>query len=174
MDGDESALVVLAPEAEMLAGPIREQYDPSACQGVPAHVSVLYPFMHPARIDAGVVNDLGQLFAGIDGFQFLLNRLSRFPGVVYLQPVPPDRLVELTMAVWKRYPDLPPYGGQFDAVVPHLTVAVCDGEGESNELAAALTRTVAGALPIAVAVKDVALLIKRAGRWRQHVSFALG
>jgi hypothetical protein len=42
---NESALVV--PEAEPLVKPFRDRYDPSAAAGVPAHITLLYPFKQP-------------------------------------------------------------------------------------------------------------------------------
>ena len=45
----ESALVVLVPEADPLVGPFRSFFDPSAALGVPAHVTLLYPFVEPAE-----------------------------------------------------------------------------------------------------------------------------
>jgi hypothetical protein len=44
MSSDESALVVLVPEAEAATKPFRDQYDPAAAAGVPAHITLLYPF----------------------------------------------------------------------------------------------------------------------------------
>jgi hypothetical protein len=43
----ESALVVLVPEAEVLVKPFRDRFDPLAAAGVPAHITLLYPFKHP-------------------------------------------------------------------------------------------------------------------------------
>ena len=40
----ESALVVLVPEAEVVVKSFRDQYDPLAANGCPAHVTLLYPF----------------------------------------------------------------------------------------------------------------------------------
>ena len=51
MSSSESALVVLVPEAEAIAKPFRDQYDPSAAAGVPAHITLLYPFKAPDEID---------------------------------------------------------------------------------------------------------------------------
>jgi hypothetical protein len=44
MSSDESALVVLVPEAEAATKPFRDQYDPAAAARVPAHITLLYPF----------------------------------------------------------------------------------------------------------------------------------
>src|ERR1051325_8060387 len=51
MSSSESALVVLVPEAEVFAKPFRDQYDPSAAAGMPAHITLLYPFKAPDEVD---------------------------------------------------------------------------------------------------------------------------
>jgi len=43
----ESSLMIVVPEAERLVKPFREKYDPSAAVGVPAHITLLYPFKLP-------------------------------------------------------------------------------------------------------------------------------
>jgi hypothetical protein len=47
----ESALVVLVPAAEALVGVFRALYDPAVRVGVPAHITVLYPFVPTDKID---------------------------------------------------------------------------------------------------------------------------
>jgi hypothetical protein len=44
-----SAVVVPVPEAEPRVGALRTALDPSAALGVPAHVTILYPFVAPAQ-----------------------------------------------------------------------------------------------------------------------------
>ena len=41
----ETALVVLVPEAEAIVGRLRQRYDPSAAVGMPAHITINYPFL---------------------------------------------------------------------------------------------------------------------------------
>ncbi len=62
MSAIESALMVLVPEAETLVKPFRDRYDPSAAAGVPAHITLLYPFKHPNEVDQTVLDDLDQCF----------------------------------------------------------------------------------------------------------------
>lgn len=59
----ESALIVRVPEAEPLVGTFRDRFDPVARLGVPAHITLLYPFEPPADIDVQVLRDLEDLFA---------------------------------------------------------------------------------------------------------------
>jgi hypothetical protein len=70
MPPDESALVVLVPEAEPLVKPFRDRYDPSAAAGVPAHITLLYPFKPPDEIDSTVLENLRRLFCGFSSFRF--------------------------------------------------------------------------------------------------------
>jgi hypothetical protein len=59
----ETALIFPVPEAEALVSRLREKYDPSAAVGVPAHVTILYPFLAPDAVGAGDVAALTTLFA---------------------------------------------------------------------------------------------------------------
>jgi len=47
-----TALVARVPEAEPWVGTLRERFDPSTRMGVPAHITVLAPFMPPDRVTA--------------------------------------------------------------------------------------------------------------------------
>src|SRR5207245_10786465 len=47
----QSALIIAVPEAEPLFSAVREQHDPAAKMGVPAHVTVLLPFMPADTVD---------------------------------------------------------------------------------------------------------------------------
>ncbi len=42
-----AAVLVTVPEAESLVAPLRERFDASTALGVPAHITVLFPFMPP-------------------------------------------------------------------------------------------------------------------------------
>jgi len=58
-----SGLIVEVPEAEPAVARWRAQLDPLAAQGVPAHVTVLYPFLPVTEIDGQVRSRLTALFA---------------------------------------------------------------------------------------------------------------
>jgi hypothetical protein len=60
----QSALLLPVPAAESVVGPHRARRDASARDGVPAHVTVLYPFL-PTAIGPDVLAALAQLFAGV-------------------------------------------------------------------------------------------------------------
>jgi hypothetical protein len=54
----ETAVLVPVPEAERVVSPPRSRLDGAAALGVPAHVTVLFPFVPPASITPGVVEAL--------------------------------------------------------------------------------------------------------------------
>ena len=106
----ETALVVFVPEAEALVAPWRRLHDPSCAVGVPAHVTLLYPFRPPERLDAALHRELAELFGQSSAFDFRLTHLARFPGVLYLAPEPAAPLVALTRTLLAHFPDTSPYG----------------------------------------------------------------
>ena len=102
---------------------LRRRWDRAAGLAVPAHVTIIYPFMLPAALDSGVRGVLAELAAEHEPFDVRFTAVDRFPGIVYAVPAPSVPFIRLTEAVVARFPDYPPYGGAFDEIVPHLTVA---------------------------------------------------
>ncbi|WP_340378844.1 2'-5' RNA ligase family protein [Streptomyces sp. SS7] len=165
-----SGLVVRVPEAEPLVRAWRDRLDPSARAGVPAHVTVLFPFLDADRIDEGVRADLGVILARHASFEARFDRCGRFPGVLYLAPATDAGFRCLTEAIVERWPDHPPFGGRFDDVVPHLTVAQGQDEAVVQKAEAGL---LAG-LPVVTRVSAVDLLVHDGTRWHRRASFPLG
>ncbi len=54
----QTAVIALVPEAESLVGRYRQRLDASAVWGVPAHVTVLLPFLAPHEVDEQVIATL--------------------------------------------------------------------------------------------------------------------
>ena len=169
----ESALVVLAPEAEPLVKEYRDQHDPSAAVGVPAHLTVLYPF-HPPALAPAVLARLGELFAEFAPFDYSLTELRRFPGVLYLAPAPEAPFRALTRRVAEAFPDYPPYGGKFAEIIPHLTLAQLEDAARLESVAAHFHATCGPRLPVRLRAKAVALLDNDQGDWRVSATFQLG
>jgi 2'-5' RNA ligase len=169
-----SALVVLVPEAEALVEAFRAKYDPSAAVGMPAHITLLFPFLHPDEIDLGVQDELRACFAGFPRFHFSLTATGHFePGVLYLVPEPDAPFREITRAIWDRYPQTPPYGGKFAETVPHLTVAQTDGRQQLDPIAEAFASACADKPPVQSTANEVALMDNRSGRWQVRSKLAL-
>ena len=173
LGSEESALVVLVPDAEPLVADLRSRFDRSAQRGMPAHITVLYPFLHPDSLSAGRMNDLRSLFLGYGRFRFSLGGVCGFPDVVYLVPEPLAPLDALTNGVAARFPEAPPYGGAIANPVPHLTIAQRPPALDLAEVADRFVLAAGARLPLECAADEVALAIKRAGRWSIGPRFAL-
>lgn len=74
----ESTLVILAPEAEGLVQSFRDRYDPAAKSGMPAHITLLYPFKPPNEIDGLVLDTLSHCFSHFQQLSILLYRSTSF------------------------------------------------------------------------------------------------
>ena len=170
----ESALVVLVPEAEVIAKAFRDKYDPSAADGCPAHVTLLYPFKEPDEITRADLDNLSHCFAYFGPFQFSLAMIRRFPGVLYFVPEPEEPFRQLTSAIWDCYPETPPYGGRHPDVVPHLSVAAKLTDEQLDRIGTELRRACEGKLPISAVTSEVALLDTKSGRWQVREVFKLG
>jgi 2'-5' RNA ligase superfamily len=96
----------------------------SGAPGIPAHVTILFPFADFADVDLNALRDVLSRFPAFD---FTLDRIETFEdGTRWLRPTPSTPFVDLTAAVEQRWPEYPPYEGAFDEVIPHLTITVDD------------------------------------------------
>jgi 2'-5' RNA ligase len=164
-----SGLIVPVPEAEARVEPWMNRYLPIWRLGVPAHVTLLFPFLTLAELDAAGLADLKALFAATPSIHATFAGVGQFPDVVYLSPEPRQWFVGLTEALSVRF-GLLPYGGLHDEIVPHLTVARHADPAVLTEIGASL----APLLPIETAVREVHLVEEEPdGQWRLAASFPL-
>jgi 2'-5' RNA ligase len=169
-----SALVVLVPEAEALVKPFRDRFDPSAAAGMPAHITLLYPFKPPDEVDQVVLDNLRHCFTRFATIQFSLSSIRKFPiEVLYLAPEPEGPFRELTLAIWDCYPETPPYGGKWANIVPHLSVAWLADEQQLDAVTNDLAEASRGQLPIRATASEVALMDIGSGHWRVRATFSL-
>jgi hypothetical protein len=166
-----SAVLLCVPEAEPLVRAWRSTGDPSASRGVPAHVTLLGPFLPSAAVDAGVLAELAWFFAGVDAFPLRFGAVGSFDdeGVVYLDP-DGSALDDLSAALARRWPECPPYEGRHEHPHAHLTVVHCDDVA----LRARAREAVAGGLPLVARAEQAALWVCEDDRWSEHTTFAFG
>ena len=101
--------------------------------------------------------------------------INQFPGeVLYLVPEPEEPFRELTLGIWRCYPETPPYRGRYSSVIPHLTVADHMGEQGLGEVAREFEQAAQGRLPIQGRSAEVTLMDSRSGRWEINTMFRLG
>ncbi len=169
----ESALLVTIGEAEPVVGALRVRLDDAAAARVPAHVTVLWPFLPADAVDHRVLDRLATLFAAHPPFDVRFERTAWFDDtVLWLAPLPREPFVELTRAVWNAYPQCPPYGGRHAGEHPHLTI------GDRRPVADLLEaeQVVLPQLPISARVEQVTLMAQdsRQGSWAVVTAFPLG
>jgi 2'-5' RNA ligase len=165
----QTALIIAVPEAEPVVGAHRKALDRVASWGIPAHVTVFYPFLPLTEIDQEL---LAALFASHPAFEATLDRVAWFGSqVLWLAPSPGEPFRQLTGAVGDRFPSVLPYGGQFTEVIPHLTV----GDGASSAALRAAEADIAPRLPIRTSVRTVRLVEGATGEvpWRTVAEFPL-
>lgn len=169
----ESALVVLIPEAEDLVRDFRNQFDPSAAAGVPAHVTIIYPFKPPFELTTETLAALHALCSRTASFEVSFTGPKKFPGVLYLSPEPDELFRRLTERITEQSPDALPYGGKFADIVPHLTIAHGNDSPQLDSIAADFERQANVRWPIRSTVREVTLMDNQSGRWEVRHCFSL-
>jgi 2'-5' RNA ligase len=166
----QTALIAKVPEVEHLVRSWRDQFDPAAAAGVPAHVTVLVPFLSRSAMGPAITAELHQIFARFPAFGVRFLECRRFPDVLYLAPQPETEFRALTSAVVARWPEAPPYGGQFDDVVPHLTVA----HGQESSVLDKIEAELSPRLPVSAHISAVHLVTFTGEQWCEDYQFELG
>ncbi|MFH1529367.1 MAG: 2'-5' RNA ligase family protein [Pseudomonadota bacterium] len=112
---------------------------------VPAHVTLLYPFVEAVEIGA-LLPDLRRLCAGIPAFTLELSRFSWFSqpddvSTLWLAPDPPAPVIALHDALLGRVPtcdDQTRYPGGY---TPHITVGEATGARQRDAMLRELAAT---------------------------------
>ncbi len=167
-----SAFVVKVPAAEALAGDLRRRFDATVALGVPAHITVLVPFMDPAHVTPDVLARAQLALARTASFAFSLGRVGRFPETAYLAPEPAAPFIAMTLALVDAFPGFLPYGGAHEGIVPHLSVAHGDAR-HAEEAAAALQAHLGTSGPVHATCTQVTLIENTSGRWQDMHVFTL-
>jgi 2'-5' RNA ligase len=170
--GPLSGLILEVAEAEPAVASHRQRLDANAGLGIPAHITVLFPFMPPEEISSPVLASLEGLFAAVSRFCFQLDRSDWFgTDVLWLGPHDPKPFQALTRTVTREFPAFLPYEGQFGEPVPHLTV----GHGRPITDLRAAEQAVNAHLPIDARATAVTLMTQQsaAGPWTRAATFAL-
>lgn len=120
-----SVLVIPVPALEEYVRSRWEHYDPAWVARDPgfthAHITVLAPFLDTPGVDD--LARVAEIAAAVPAFDFTLAEIDVFPnGIIHLLPDPSAPFSELTASMFAAFPECPPYGGEFERVVPHLTL----------------------------------------------------
>ena len=169
MTDRESAIVVRIRVPAAIER-LRRAHDRAARLGVPAHVTILYPFVGADELTPAIRDDLAQIAGEFRAFRVTFASAARWPGVAYLEPRPTSPFTTLIDRVAACFPEHPPYAGAISEVIPHVTVV----ENSDVALDGILTAAQA-ALPFAAAAEALEVLGEgEDGRWRRRWRFPFG
>ncbi|MEV5980289.1 2'-5' RNA ligase family protein [Streptomyces sp. NPDC052114] len=144
---------------------------------VPAHVTVLYPFLNTSRFSPATHAELTDLFAAHAPFTLSFTEFRRYPGVLYLPPDPDAPVRALTKCLTERWPEAVPYRGIFTPPLdPHLTLANHEGPDTYEAAYDALESRLAPHLPLVSRVGTVRLIVTDGPGtgWRNLRTYRLG
>jgi 2'-5' RNA ligase len=168
-----TALSVIVLEAEPVVADFRARFAAeSVARRIPPHVTLLFPFAALTLVDEQLRARVRAHFAAVQAFDAELNGVDRFDGHVWLAPAPRERFVELVTATCSRFPEFPPYGGDFDAPAPHLTVGASSADSTVDEIARAAEAELAPRLPVGFRADAAWLLVEQEdGTWAADERF---
>ncbi|MBO1330276.1 2'-5' RNA ligase family protein [Streptomyces sp. VRA16 Mangrove soil] len=154
-----TAVVAVVPAAEPLLRRASEVDARVVRPGVPAHATLLYPWLPADRVGAPELDRLRHALPG-DPVRIRLAEVERQDGFV---AVPVPELAATAHAVRRAFPDQPPYGGRFGPNPPvHLTVAL----NADPAVAAEVAREIAPRLPVTAEIATVHVVALGRSGWR--------
>src|SRR6185369_3483428 len=98
---------------------------------------------------------------------FGLREIRRFSPdhVLYLAPDPDEPFRQLTQAIWRLFPETPPYAGRHTEIVPHLSIAWMQMASELREIEKDFRMAASAQLPITARATALTLFDNVTGRW---------
>lgn len=176
----QTALLLPVRAAERVVGTHRRELDLAAADGIPAHVTIAFPFKPLGEIGAEDHSRLAHNGRQHGPFRIEGRRTAWFGDQVLYVEISAAREVHALIAdVASTFPAYPPFSGDIPLaeVVPHLTV----GSGAPVPALQAAARAVNDALPFSEIVQSMELWAGPSveGRtqpapWTRIRSYALG
>jgi 2'-5' RNA ligase len=169
---NEAALIVPVLEAEQYVSNFRMEYDPSASVGVPAHITINYPFTPEISNHLDYIAELSSIISGFTQFPFQLIEICTFPQAVYLSPQPTSPFIDIIQAISSGFPESQPYKDEFSQIVPHLTLAQVK-ENEIQSIEKMALNLLNPNLPISAKASEIWLIENFKGKWKRRMVFPL-
>lgn len=173
---DQSALVIRLLQIGEIVERYRRNHTTDGAEGMPPHVTLLYPFLTAEEYTPRAEARLADVSATFRPFSLHVGGIRRFPGVLYLEVSPREPILHLIERLVEVFPACLPYGGTIPLrdLVPHVTLAVDPADDRLADIARAFARETARVTFERMPVEAVSMAVKASGRWRQLCSFPFG
>ena len=119
---------------------------------------------------------LRAFFAAYEPFELVLDRLEQWDegGAVYAAPSPEEPLRGMMRALWRLFPQYPPYREEGIDPPPHASLTETGGK-DREATRSRVEQRLAGLLPARIPIDEVALMEEfERDRWRVRETFRLG
>ena len=119
---------------------------------------------------------LRSFFASYKPFELVLERLEQWHegGAVYAAPSPEEPLRGMMRALWRLFPQFPPYREEGLDPPPHSSLTETGGD-DREATRARVEQRLEGLLPARIPIDEVALMEEfEPDRWRVREMFRLG
>lgn len=164
-------MLVPVPQAERILAEWRARHDPVAAVGVPAHVTLIVPWLPADAISPETLAELAELSASTPPWEFRLTGVAWFGRrVLWLVPEPAEAFSQLSIRIAERF-GTPPWEGAFDELVPHLTVGHADWDPTALEEVAAELRA---RLPLDCRADEMWVMLAAGRRWSVRARLPFG
>jgi 2'-5' RNA ligase superfamily len=167
--------LALADQDPALAVAHDELYPERIPEGIPLSLTLLYPFAAPEEVDR-YRETLRSFFASHPPFDFDLVGVAQWEesGAVYAVPEPEQLLRDLMRALWRLFPQFPPYGEVGGDPPPHASLTYSGGDDRRATLDR-VERRLEGLLPAPFHISEVMLMEEvEPDRMRPRETFRLG
>jgi 2'-5' RNA ligase len=157
----QSAVLIPVRQAEQVVRAYRLEHDPVAGAGVPAHITLIVPWLPPDEMREADLEQLADALRSTEPFDFCLSRVAWFGrAVLWLAPEPVEPFTRLVGTLAERF-GTPPYDDEFDEIVPHLTVGHATDGSELSVVAEELSAK----LPIKCRADEVWVMVGDGQAW---------
>ena len=167
--------LALADQNPAFAAAHDEVYPERVLAQIPLSVTVLYPFAVRSEIQL-YREQITSFFASQPPFDLELARLAQWEenGAVYAVPEPEQPLRDMMRALWRLFPQFPPYGEEGSDPPPHASLTYTGGDDRAATLER-VQRRLEGLLPATFQITEVALMEEtEPDRWSLRETFRLG
>mgnify|MGYP006317312009 FL=1 len=136
-------------------------------ENIPLSLTLLYPFAPVDEVDSHR-ETLVSFFASYEPFELVLDRLEQWDegGAVYAAPSPEEPLRGMMRALWRLFPQYPPYREEGIDPPPHASLTETGGE-DRQATRSRVEQRLAGLLPARIPIDEVTLMEEfERDRWR--------